>query len=118
MKPRRLYLKQDHTLLPTVIQQIYQLQQLSAGINEIHGLGERAISVMETLQKQKKLPQLPTHGKSVIRHLLLIDRAVDFSSLFVTPLSYEGLIDQVLLLISYDCSSFIFMQVELKFQQQ
>lgn len=93
-------MKQDHTLLPTVIQQIYQLQQLSAGINEVHGLGERAIFVMETLQKQKKLPQIPRHGKSVIRHLILIDRAVDFSSLFVTPLSYEGLIDQVLFLIS------------------
>ena len=92
---RRLYLKQDHTLLPSVIQQIYQLQQLSAGINEIHSIGERAVSVMETLQKQKKLRQLSTCGKSVIRHLFLIDRAVDFSSLFVTPLTYEGLIDQV-----------------------
>lgn len=78
-----------------MIQQIYQLQQLSSGINEIHGLGERAIAVMETLQKQKRLPQLPTNGKSVIRHLILIDRAVDFSSLFVTPLTYEGLIDHV-----------------------
>ena len=91
----RMYLKKDHTLLSQFVEQIYQIQRLSAGISEIHAIGERANILMETVQKQKKLPQQPTSGTKKIRHLILVDRAVDFSSLFVTPLTYEGLIDDV-----------------------
>lgn len=90
-----MYLKNDHTLSAQFIDQIYQLQRLSGGITEMHALGERANILMETVQKQKKLRQLPTAGNEKIRHLILVDRAVDFSSLFVTPLTYEGLIDDV-----------------------
>lgn len=90
-----MYLKNDHTLSAQFVDQIYQLQRLSGGITEMHALGERANILMETVQKQKKLRQLPTAGNEKIRHLILVDRAVDFSSLFVTPLTYEGLIDDV-----------------------
>lgn len=78
-----------------VMQLIGQIQQMSAGISEIHGIGDEAIHIMELLKKQKKLSHVSPGGKLPIRHLILLDRSTDFTSLFVTPLTYEGLVDEV-----------------------
>ena len=96
----RLFLKRDPSVIPEIYEVIAQLNQMSEGINEIHGVGDRAVQILETIQN-KKLLQHPVNapsssGKSKsIRHLILVDRAVDLSSLFISPLTYEGLIDEI-----------------------
>lgn len=83
-----------------VMQLVCQIQEMSAGISEIHGIGDEAIHIMELLQKQKKLAHASPSGKLPVRHLILLDRSTDFTSLFVTPLTYEGLVDEVSLSIA------------------
>lgn len=84
-------------MFPSIVKSIALLQQINGGINEIHAIGERADNILETIQKQKTAFQPNEDGaKRPIRHLILFDRSVDLTSLFVTPLSYEGLIDDLL----------------------
>ena len=92
----RLYLKKDKSMSMQVMQLVCQIQEMSAGISEIHGIGDEAIHIMELLQKQKKLAHASPSGKLPVRHLILLDRSTDFTSLFVTPLTYEGLVDELL----------------------
>lgn len=92
----RLFLKRDPTILPTIQDVLSLFQQNSSGIQEIHALGDRAISLLETIQKKKLLqPSLTPSSLPSIKHFILIDRAIDFTSLFITPLTYEGLIDEL-----------------------
>lgn len=93
--PSRLFLKKDPTITPEVHNVISTLQRHCGGINEIHAVGDRAVNILETIQNKKTL-QFPTNPKlPPIRQLILVDRSVDFTSLFVTPLTYEGLVDEV-----------------------
>ena len=92
----RLYLKRDPTIILTIQDVISLFQQNSSGIQEIHALGDRAISILETIQKKKLLQQSFTPSLlPSIQHFIIIDRAIDFTSLFITPLTYEGLIDEL-----------------------
>ena len=90
-------MKKDRTLFPSVFNAIIQIQGISGGINEFHAIGERADSLLEGIQKQKiAFQRQEAENKPPIRHFILFDRSVDLTSLFVTPLTYEGLIDDVL----------------------
>ena len=92
----RLFLKRDPTIILTIQDVISLFQQNSSGIQEIHALGDRAISILETIQKKKLLqPSLTPSLLPSIQHFIIIDRAIDFTSLFITPLTYEGLIDEL-----------------------
>ena len=94
----RMFSKKDRTAYASILESIRVLQSKSGGISEIHGIGDRAVFLLESIQKQKnKFLQCETDAsKPPIRHLILVDRSVDFNSLFVTPLTYEELIDEVL----------------------
>ncbi|CBK20616.2 uncharacterized protein [Blastocystis hominis] len=94
----RMFSKKDRTAYSSILESIRVLQSKSGGISEIHGIGDRAVFLLESIQKQKnKFLQCETDASNPpIRHLILVDRSVDFNSLFVTPLTYEGLIDEVL----------------------
>ena len=94
----RLFAKKDRTILPTVLESIRVLQSVSGGISEIHAIGDKANTLLEIIQRQKNqfLQGEIDSSQAPIRHLILVDRSVDFNSLFVTPLTYEGLIDEVL----------------------
>ena len=92
----RLFLKRDPTIILTIQDVISLFQQNSSGIQEIHALGDRAISILETIQKKKLLqPSFTPSLLPSIEHFIIIDRAIDFTSLFITPLTYEGLIDEL-----------------------
>ena len=92
----RLFLKRDPTIILTIQDVISLFQQNSSGIQEIHALGDRAISILETIQKKKLLqPSFTPSLLPSIQHFIIIDRAIDFTSLFITPLTYEGLIDEL-----------------------
>lgn len=92
----RLFLKRDPTIILTIQDVISLFQQNSSGIQEIHALGDRAISILETIQKKKLLQSSLTPSLlPSIQHFIIIDRAIDFTSLFITPLTYEGLIDEL-----------------------
>ena len=94
----RMFCKKDRTVLSSILESIRMLQSKSGGISEIHGIGDKAVFLLESIQKQKnKFLQCEiAPSKQPIRHLIVVDRSVDFNSLFVTPLTYEGLIDEVL----------------------
>lgn len=94
----RMFSKKDPTVLSSILESVYVLQSRSGGISEIHGIGDKAVFLLESIQKQKnKFLQCKTDAsKPPIRHLILLDRSVDFNSLFVTPLTYEGLLDEIL----------------------
>ena len=90
-------MKKDRTLFPSIFSAITQIHGISGGINEFHAIGERADSLLEVIQKQKiAFQKQESDGKPTISHFILFDRSVDLTSLFVTPLTYEGLIDDVL----------------------
>lgn len=89
-----MFLKKDPTLLPDVQEIICDLQRHCGYIHEIHALGDRAVSLLETIQKKKNLKFACDESLPGIQELVLIDRSIDFSSLFITPLTYEGLIDE------------------------
>ena len=92
----RLFLKRDPTIILTIQDVISLFQQNSSGIQEIHALGDRAISILETIQKKKLLQSSLTPSLlPSIQQFIIIDRAIDFTSLFITPLTYEGLIDEL-----------------------
>ena len=92
----RLFLKRDPTIILTIQDVISLFQQNSSGIQEIHALGDRAISILETIQKKKLLqPSFTPSLLPSIQHFIIIDRAIAFTSLFITPLTYEVLIDEL-----------------------
>ncbi|XP_026314252.1 vacuolar protein sorting-associated protein 33A [Hyposmocoma kahamanoa] len=95
---RENYLEGDPTCIYNAAQAIRTIQQLYGIIPRVFGKGTAAKQVWDLLCKLNKEEQ-GTEPKgsptSCIDHLLLLDRAVDFTSVMATQLTYEGLIDEL-----------------------
>ena len=76
---------------------LMRVQSLYGAIPNVTAIGANAISVAEMMVQQRaesaaKEPDLPPE----IDRVVLLDRSVDLATPFVAPLTYEGLLDEVL----------------------
>ena len=82
---------------------LMRVQSLYGAIPNVTAIGANAISVAEMMVQQRaesaaKEPDLPPE----IDRVVLLDRSVDLATPFVAPLTYEGLLDEVL---GVDCGT-------------
>lgn len=95
---RENYLEGDPTCVYNAAQALRSIQQLYGIIPRVFGKGVAAKQVWDLLCRLNKEEQgtgpkgSPT---SCIDQLLLLDRAIDFTSVMSTQLTYEGLIDEI-----------------------
>ncbi|XP_013146836.1 PREDICTED: vacuolar protein sorting-associated protein 33A [Papilio polytes] len=95
---KEFYLEGDPTCLYNAAQALRTIQHLYGIIPRVFGKGPAAKQVWDLLCRLNKEDQgSPPKGSttSCIDQLLLIDRAIDFTSVMATQLTYEGLIDEV-----------------------
>ena len=91
---RSHYLCGDTSLLPAVARALWGLQSLFGTIPNVFGQGKSVTRLLklETLYNQ-------TFGKPRARtpeigHLVILDRDLDWASCLLSPLTYEGLLDE------------------------
>ncbi|KAL0818293.1 hypothetical protein ABMA28_008781 [Loxostege sticticalis] len=95
---RENYLEGDPTCIYNSAQALRTIQQLYGIIPRVFGKGVAAKQVWDLLCRLNKEEQgtgPKGSATSCIDHLLLLDRAVDFTSVMTTQLTYEGLIDEL-----------------------
>ncbi|XP_041972042.1 vacuolar protein sorting-associated protein 33A [Aricia agestis] len=95
---RENYLEGDPTCLYNAAQALRTIQQLYGIIPRVYGKGFAAKQVWDLLCRLNKEDQGLGHKGSTttcIDQLLLLDRAIDFTSIMTTQLTYEGLIDEI-----------------------
>ena len=96
LTPRDLYLQNDLTSLQLVADALCSMEQYYGVIPDITAIGTNAQAVVDMLLQARvegkvKEVDLPPE----IDRLIIIDRTADMVSPFVTPLTYEGLLDEV-----------------------
>ncbi|KAI5642546.1 sec1 family domain-containing protein [Phthorimaea operculella] len=95
---RENYLEGDPTCIYNAAQALRTIQQLYGIIPRVYGKGQAAKQVWDLLCRLNKEEQ-GTGPKgattSCIDHLLILDRAIDLTSVLATQLTYEGLIDEL-----------------------
>ena len=89
-----LYLEDDLTILKSLAMALVKLQVLYGQAPSLDLLGQHSLSLLELLMEQQKLSPIP-EAPSQISRIIVVDRTVDLTSLFVTPLTYEALIKEV-----------------------
>ncbi|KAG7303577.1 hypothetical protein JYU34_012106 [Plutella xylostella] len=94
---RENYLEGDPTCIYNAAQALRTIQQLYGIIPRVFGKGVAAKQVWELVCRLNKEDAGASKGSptSCIDHLLLLDRAVDYTSVVHTQLTYEGLIDEL-----------------------
>uniref|UniRef100_A0A2A4JXK5 Vacuolar protein sorting-associated protein 33A n=1 Tax=Heliothis virescens TaxID=7102 RepID=A0A2A4JXK5_HELVI len=95
---RENYLEGDPTCVYNAAQALRTIQQLYGIIPRVFGKGLAAKQVWDLLCRLNKEEQGDGNkgsATSCIDQLLLLDRAVDFTSVMATQLTYEGLIDEI-----------------------
>lgn len=97
---RHLYLEHEKTHLITVAESVFKLQHIFGLIPHVKVKGEMSTVVYQMMQRFRKAQEVQGHTLSSvdpeIDTLVLLDRNVDLVSCVVTPLTYEGLIDEIL----------------------
>lgn len=95
---RENYLEGDTTCIYNAAQALRTIQQLYGIIPRVFGKGQAAKQVWDLLCRLNKEAQgssVKGASTSCIDQLLLLDRAIDFTSVMCTQLTYEGLIDEI-----------------------
>ena len=92
-----LYLYNDFTSLQLTANALTVIQQLYGVIPNITAVGPHAQAIVDMMIQSRsegvlKEVDLPPE----IDRLIVLDRSVDLVSTFVTPLTYEGMLDEVL----------------------
>ncbi|KAG6446793.1 hypothetical protein O3G_MSEX004585 [Manduca sexta] len=95
---RENYLEGDKTCIYNSAQALRTIQQLYGTIPRVLGKGEAAKQVWDLmcrLNKEEQASPTKVSPSLCIDQLLLLDRAIDFTSVMATQLTYEGLIDEI-----------------------
>ncbi|KAJ0173088.1 hypothetical protein K1T71_011264 [Dendrolimus kikuchii] len=95
---RENYLEGDTTCIYNAAQALRTIQQLYGIIPRVFGKGQAAKQVWDLLcrlNKEEQSSGVKGASTSCIDQLLILDRAVDFTSVMATQLTYEGLIDEI-----------------------
>lgn len=92
-----LYLKHDYTCLQLTADALTMVQQLYGVIPAITAVGPHSQAVVDMLLQARSAGKLTEVDlPPEIDRLILLDRGMDPVSAFVTPLTYEGMLDEVL----------------------
>ena len=91
-----MYLEKNISSIEHISKAIATIQELYGIIPNITAVGPHSQSVADMVVQQRtegniKEVNLP----SEIDRLILLDRSVDLVTPFITPLTYEGIIDEV-----------------------
>jgi len=91
---RSHYLAGDSSLLPSVARALWGLQSLFGVIPNVFGQGRsvKKLLKLEALYSQE-LGKPKAHNPE-IGHLIILDRDLDWASCLLSPLTYEGLLDE------------------------
>lgn len=107
-----LYINNDETILKTLAEALLKLEIVYGPFSQIDGLGSASRDLLNLLQEITPSHALSNDIPSKINRLILFDRNVDLASLFVTPLTYEALINEVFFLnhdhdqfLNFDCGA-------------
>jgi hypothetical protein len=99
-----LYLRKDPTCIHTAARALMQMQRKHGLFPRIIGKGDNAHRLMALLlrmraeaaaEEPEDSSRIGTMPSSFIESLILIDREVDFGTVLLTQLTYEGLIDEL-----------------------
>lgn len=93
---RDIYLQNDLTSLQVLANSILVLQQLYGVIPNISAIGPHSQAIVDMILQYRlegKLQEVDLPPE--IDRLILIDRSVDMVTPLITPLTYEGVIDEV-----------------------
>lgn len=96
-----LYINDDETVLKTLAEALLKLEIVYGPFGQIDGLGSASRNLLNLLQEITPSHALSNDIPSKINRLILFDRSVDLASLFVTPLTYEALINEVFFLFHH-----------------
>lgn len=91
-----VYLDYDVTSLQLLANTLVTVQQLYGVIPNITSIGPHSQAVVDMLLQARfegKLKEVDLPPE--IDQLIIMDRSVDMVSPFITPLTYEGVIDEV-----------------------
>lgn len=98
-----LYLHKDPAAIFSSAKALMQIQQRHGAFPRIIGKGDNARRLAELLQRMRKeMDAEETYGSAgrnlmpsqSIENLIIIDRDVDFATVLLTQLTYEGLVDE------------------------
>lgn len=94
---REYAVETDNSSLFSIARSIMKLQSLYGPIPTVSYVGRAGETVSEMLEhmNSRVQPLLPRESPSEIDRLILLDRSVDLASPLVTPLTYEGLLDDL-----------------------
>lgn len=97
-----LYLRHDPTPIYLASKALMQIQQRHGLFPRILGKGDNARKLANLLLRARKeldadeaSTQYTTMPSTSIESLVIVDRDVDFATVFLTQLTYEGLIDEL-----------------------
>ena len=91
-----LYIESDIASLQHIASSICKIQELYGVIPNVTALGQHSQAVVDMILQSRaegKLKEVDLPPE--IDRLILIDRAVDMVTPFITPLTYEAVIDEV-----------------------
>lgn len=92
-----LLLENDYTSLQLMANALMRMQSFYGVIPNVTAIGSNAIAVVDMiLQKRAESNEKESNLPPEIDRLIVIDRNVDLVTPFVFPLTYEGLIDEVM----------------------
>lgn len=87
------FLEGDQTWLHTAATSLFNFQIFSGPINNIYGIGRCSKMVIDMLAELNQLKETGSN-KTSVDYAILIDRDVDYPSVLLTQLTYEGLLDE------------------------
>lgn len=88
------YLKGENSLLSSVAKALMSLECLVGKFPCVATLGEKSHKVHTLLNAWQREIQPPVPIDPEFSHLVMLDRNVDFVSLLLTQLTYEGVLDE------------------------
>lgn len=88
------FLKGENSLLSSIAKALMSLECLVGKFPCVTTLGEKSRKVHTLLGTWKSEIQAPVPDSSEFSHLVMLDRNMDFVSLLLTQLTYEGVLDE------------------------
>ncbi|GFT08994.1 vacuolar protein sorting-associated protein 33B [Nephila pilipes] len=88
------YLRGDLTYVHTAAMALAQLCKICGPIPKIFGHGRCSKMVVDLMNLIMKESSSPSGGSDRISHLIILDRDIDYVSVFLSQLTYEGMLDE------------------------
>ena len=88
------FLKGDNSLLTSVAKALMSLECIVGKFPCVITLGEKSHRVHSLLDTWRSEIRPPAPAETEFSHLILFDRDLDFASLLLTQLTYEGVLDE------------------------